>query len=267
VGQFRVADRVYARSLSSVPHGTLVRTELQNGAVVDLDLSDFIEARVAIVRHWQPAVVAFATSRLSAGGTMFDVGAHVGILSLGIAASCDGAVPEIHAFEPLPSNAERIRHNAGLNPEARVHVNAVAVGSEAGSAELSTPDPRVPSMGYVGAPAGDADGSTTSVPVVALDGYAEEKGIDRVDVLKVDVEGYEPHVLAGAERLLGEKRVRAVVCELNEAELTARGSSPDEIVATFARHGYSRHPLPNVGVRRWTSRLLKHSFDDAVFLP
>ena len=49
---------------------------------------------------------------------------------------------------------------------------------------------------------------------MALD---DEIPVERIDVLKVDVEGYEPAVLRGAARLLSEGRVGAVVCELNEA--------------------------------------------------
>jgi FkbM family methyltransferase len=266
MGQFRVADRIYGRRMSHYPRGTLVRTRMQGGACLDLDVSDYVESRVALVRQWQPAVVAFAAARLRNEGVMFDVGAHVGVLALAIAAARSDARPEIHAFEPLPVNVERLRRNVALNAKANVKVNGVAVGADAGSVEIAAPDPRVPSMGYV-AESGEVGGDTVTVPVVALDDYARENGIDAVDVLKIDVEGYEPHVLEGAERLLGERRVRAVVCELNQEGLEERDSSPAAVVATFARHGYQRHPLPNVGVRRWTSGLLKHSFDDAVFLP
>jgi FkbM family methyltransferase len=264
MGQFRVADRVYTRLLAPCPRGTLVRTRLQGGALVELDVSDYVEARVALVRHWQPAVVSFVASRLGRGGTFFDVGAHVGILSLAVSSACAGAQPDIHAFEALPHNAHRMRRNVALNPATRAKVNGVAVGAAAGTVEISAPDPRVPSMGYVSA---GGEGPTVAVPMIALDDYAEEQGIDFVDVLKIDVEGYEPHVLEGCERQLSERRVGAVVCELNDDALADAGTGSDALVATFARHGYERHPLPNVGVRRLTRGLLQASFDDAVFLP
>lgn len=264
VGQFRVADRVYEHALAQVPRGSLVRTRLQNGAVVDLDVSDYVEARVAMVRHWQPAVVRVLAESLASGGVFFDVGAHVGLVSLAVAAAAPGRAPRIHAFEPLPANAERLRHNVALNAGADVAVNAVAVGAAPGSVAVETPDPRVPSMGHVRE--GDADAPGT-VPMITLDDYARDHGIERVDALKIDVEGYEQPVLEGARELLGGRRIGAIVCELNEEELRKRGSSSQTLVDLLAAHGYDHHPLPNVGARRWTHGRLGAAFEDAVFTP
>jgi FkbM family methyltransferase len=263
VGQFRVADRLYAGIAAAYPRDTLVRVRLRDGALVDLDLNDYVEARVALVRHWQPAVVAELARRLRGGGVLFDVGAHVGIVALGVASATREGSPRVHAFEALPHNAARLRRNAGLNPDLRVTVEHVAVGAEPGELRIAAPDPRVPSMGYV--VGRDDPRPAVTVPVRTVDDYAAEHGIERVDAMKVDVEGYEAAVIAGARGLLAEQRIGAIVCELNPDELALRGSSPAAIVDTLAAHGYRRHVLPLAGLARWTRP--KGSFDDALFLP
>lgn len=68
--------------------------------------------------------------------------------------------------------------------------------------------------------------SASTVRVVPLDQEAARLGIERIDLIKIDVEGYESKVLAGATRLLRERRIGAILCEFNEMWLRKAGSSP-----------------------------------------
>ena len=56
----------------------------------------------------------------------------------------------------------------------------------------------------------------------------------------IDVEGYEHKVLAGAARLLRERRIRAILCEFNEMWLRKAGSSPDALEALILQAGMGR---------------------------
>jgi hypothetical protein len=88
----------------------------------------------------------------------------------------------------------------------------------------------------------------TSVSVQTLDLEMARLGIGQVDLLKIDVEGYEVRVLAGARRLLSERRIKAVLCEFNEEWLTKAGTSCAQledllIAAGFIEQLHGTQPL------------------------
>ena len=67
------------------------------------------------------------------------------------------------------------------------------------------------------------------VPVQTLDECVREWNIDRIDLMKIDVEGYEPEVFAGAARTLADGKIKAVLCEFNAHWLARAGTSPREM--------------------------------------
>jgi hypothetical protein len=75
------------------------------------------------------------------------------------------------------------------------------------------------------------------VRVQTLDSALEEMGVDKIDLMKIDTEGHEPRVLRGAQKMLREGRVRAVLCEFNEHWLGKAGSSPEELEALITGKG------------------------------
>jgi FkbM family methyltransferase len=200
-----------------------------------------------------------------------DVGAHVGMVSLSVASRCRSRDVEVHSFEPHPVNAAALRRNAELNPGLRVTVNAVAVGDREGTVTLD-PSPLPGESGWHGLAVGDratgpADGADLrpEVPVVSLDGYIGERGIERVDVLKVDVEGWEPAVLAGAQQALARGAIRSVVAEANRERLEGYGFEPDAIERELERHGLRPVAIPGAGLQRLRRR--RPGIDYAFALP
>jgi FkbM family methyltransferase len=131
----------------------------------------------------------------AAGGTIWDVGAHIGYFVL--VSLRQGST--VLAIEPDPANAQRIR--AAL---ARNHLDAtvveVAVGAREGRAQLD-----------VGAESSTSRISTrgTSVVMTTLDALYEQHGA--ASLVKIDVEGLEGEVLQGAERLLTEAKPLLVI--------------------------------------------------------
>ena len=71
----------------------------------------------------------------------------------------------------------------------------------------------------------NAGGAPLNVPVYTLDDYLEQNEIDHVDLMKIDVEGFEPNVIKGATDSIKRGKIRAVLCEFNPAWLAANQSS------------------------------------------
>ena len=146
--------------------------------------------------------------------TVFDVGANGGIYSL--AALAAEPTASVHAFEPTPEIAERLRQTAQLNRLATLRVHQTAVSDQDGTALLRRCGADVggnEGMNYVVADPGGAEGER--VPTVRLDTVCRQLRADRIDLLKLDVQGAEAAVLEGAQDLLAAGRVGWVFMELN----------------------------------------------------
>jgi Methyltransferase FkbM domain len=84
------------------------------------------------------------------------------------------------------------------------------------------------------------EGAGRAVTVTArrLDDCLAEWGVASIDLLKIDVEGLEAKVFAGAERALGSGRIKAVLCEFNDYWLRASGTSPQALHAMLTDLGF-----------------------------
>lgn len=151
---------------------------------------------------------------------VFDVGANDGEW-LGEVRRVNGSAC-IHAFEPQRALAEQIRVN-----HRDVKVNVAAVGAEAGFLDLFdyADHPGSQHASLVQGVIDSLHGGTvrsTRVRVLPLDEYCAEHGVDKIDLLKIDVEGFELQVLRGAHRMLTEGRIDAIQFEFNQMNMVAR---------------------------------------------
>lgn len=168
---------------------------------------------------------------------ILDVGANAGIFSLvGLAASPD---VEVHAFEPTPKIAKRLRDTVESNGLGNLHVQEVAVARTSGTAHLNVwegEDGNNEGMNFV--TVSPRTNEALQIRTVALDDFCREHGIERADLLKLDIQGNEAEALAGAERMFGEKRIGCVFVELNWAEEPGARCAASEVVEFLTRHGF-----------------------------
>ena len=265
-GQSRVAQPVYRRVLAGRSPGE-ANVRFRGGTRLRLDLSDRNQALAFLTRDYAPRLLRFLEKRLRGGGVFVDVGAHVGLVSISVAGRRRTNGLAVHAFEPDPANAAAFSANLRLNPELNVSFNHAAVGASMGTATLQRSFP-IRSHGRVVEGGGPGQGSDASVdvPMVTVDEYLSEQGIDQVAVLKVDVEGYEPAVLEGAKGFLADGRIECVVCEVNEPCLDANGWSAEILYDALTRHGYSPTPIPPLGLRRILPRRERGGYEDVAFM-
>jgi FkbM family methyltransferase len=150
-------------------------------------------------------------------GAVLDVGANIGMAAVWFGVRYPGH--EVHCFEPLAENTRLVALNA---PQAIT--NLVAVGGGAGTTTFAVDRDAVmaSSIPY------DRAAQQRTVEVIALDDYVRARGITRVAILKIDAEGMELEVLAGAAETLrrthqiamethGRTRHQTVLDELRKA--------------------------------------------------
>lgn len=165
-----------------------------------------------------------------------DIGANVGVWSL-LAVERHPDV-QVHAFEPVPALAERLRRHVALNGlrADAIVTNVTAVAAENGVAPFfvnHTSNTGASSLYHR-----PAESDEIAVPVVTLDAYAERAGLDRIDVLKVDVEGAEIAVFTGARRILSGGDAPAVFFEMDARLCGKAGTTPAEVKRLLIDYGY-----------------------------
>jgi FkbM family methyltransferase len=172
-------------------------------------------------------------------GVAIDIGANIGVWSLLAAERQPDA--RIHAFEPVPDVAAHCRRHVALNGLATIVLNVAAVAAEDGVAPFYAI--RTANTGASSLIARRSPADEIAVPVVTLDTYVARAHLDRVDVLKVDVEGAERLVFIGARRTLARADAPAIFFEVDERLCAAAGTTPREVKQLLIEHGY--------GIFRW----------------
>lgn len=183
---------------------------------------------------WEPFETSLLLRLLAPGDVFVDVGANIGYFSI-LAADVVGDEGAVFAFEPDPENYRLLAANAALNGVAhRITAVAAALSDAAGQGRLflsedNLGDHRV----YAG------DEQRDSLPIALYCGGDFLAGrLQRLDLLKVDTQGSEYHVIAGLMPLLRDlSPVPRVLFELTPHALREAGASGRALVELLATLG------------------------------
>ena len=196
----------------------------------------FVSRRIREEGIWEPYETSLLLSLLQPGDVFVDVGANIGYFSV-LAASVVGGSGEVFAFEPDPDNFSLLCANAEMN-DLGDRINAVEAGLSdvQGVGNLFLSEDNLGDHQIY-----SADESRASLPIVLHHGarYLAER-VQRIDVLKVDTQGSEFHVMAGLMPLLHDlKTPPRIIIELTPHALRDAGASGRaliELLATLGQH-------------------------------
>lgn len=195
---------------------------------------------------YEPELSALCAAAAQDGTTVFDVGANIGVSALPLLA----AQPKLRvvSFEPSPNTLAYLSRTHAQCPYAdRWELVAKAVTDQAGQ-RISF---------HVNPPGHDAldgiqdtkrsgqQGGTVEVATTTLDREWQDRNRPAVSLVKVDVEGAEPLVFAGASELIDAGRP-AIVCEWCLANLKAYRTDPAWILEFCAKIGYQAFLIPGL---------------------
>lgn len=182
-----------------------------------------------IAGRFDAAIYSFVATALPAhDAVLWDVGAHFGFHTLGFA-SIVGPRGRVVAFEPNPSNRERLERNLERNVDlaARIAILPCALADRDGESPLVLSrdiESGASSMSFLDGTLSSVETGTTGtwdklvVPVRTADAIVRDDGA-APDVIKIDVEGAELLVLRGAEEIMRTTRP-ALIVEAHSAKLT-----------------------------------------------
>jgi FkbM family methyltransferase len=149
--------------------------------------------------YWESWVTRLLGNIVQPGYVCLDVGANFGYFSILLSELCGPNGRTISA-EPNPRIASLLKGTAFMNG-GKFEVVQAAIADKSGEAVLSVKDKEL-GGGTIQKNKSEAGQSQYTVPVLSIDDLVVEKGLDKVDVVKIDVEGVEPLVLSGMEKTI-----------------------------------------------------------------
>jgi len=202
--------------------------------------------------------MAFALHLLRAGDVFVDIGANAGSYSV-LASGVTGA--RTIAFEPIAETADRFEANVRLNQlEERVTLHRLGVGSGSGMLRFTTDRDTVNRVAIDGE-------AGTEIPIASLDEMLD--GLSPT-LVKLDVEGFESEVLAGARDTISRPSLLAIIVEINDS-FRVYGGTLQQVVqpleaAGFRPYAYdpatrSLHPLTGPNARAGNTIFVRDESD------
>ncbi len=191
---------------------------------------------------------------LSAGSVVVDAGANIGIYSQFLS-RCVGPTGVVHSFEPSPENFNRLQ--SAVRDLANVRLSQAALGECSQSGELYLSDKlNVDHRTY----ATDGDSRrAVQIDIVALDDFFEPG--QRVDLIKMDIQGYELHALRGANRVLADNPTAKLLLEFWPYGLKQAGANWMDLLATLESKNMVVRQVTKHGLVPFQSEPVKESPD------
>jgi FkbM family methyltransferase len=183
----------------------------------------------------------FLRRTLSLGDVAVDVGANIGVYTQ-LLSRWVGPTGFVHSFEPSPENFGRLQSAA--RKLENVRLSRSAVGESSRRTTLYVSDKlNVDHRAYL--PEGDSR-HTVPIEMIALDDYF--KPGERVDLIKMDIQGYELHALRGASRVLADNPGIQLLFEFWPYGLKQAGGNWVELIGLLKENGKLIQQVSNEGL-------------------
>jgi FkbM family methyltransferase len=168
---------------------------------------------------------------LAPGSYCFDIGAHIGYYSLRLS-KWVGESGRVFSFEPVPYTYSFLERNLRRNHATNVTVQQAAIGNREGTVRMAAESGARLGWSTI------ADSGNLEVRCATVDSEIQRLGLERLDFIKIDVEGFELQALAGAENTIRQMRPK-IMFEVNRWALGEHNGSPAALEEFFKSHDYS----------------------------
>jgi FkbM family methyltransferase len=193
------------------------------GGVLGLELDAGFESKES----------AFLLSQIKEGQTVLDVGANFGFYSVLIGQQFENI--SIHSFEPVHSTFAILKHNVEHNRlQDKVTLNECGVGEKTGQTKM-TQDKYSGNHLVINENSNDV---ISDVLIITIDSYVQKNNIEKVDVIKCDIEGAEYLMLKGAINLL-KKDYPNIFIEIADEWTSRFGYSARDVIHYLLNIGYT----------------------------
>lgn len=194
-------------------------SESRKFSVYFKDSPDWITQISVVHRQMnEPEVTQYMLYNLKPGMTFLDVGAAVGWYTL-IGAHMIGPEGKVLAYEPMPSRFELLRENVKLNGFENVSCFPFALSDRDGESYIGGVRKMRMTKKKTGIP----------VKMMRLDSHLKELDLNKVDIVKIDVEGAELRVLHGMRETVEKNPGIKIVCEIHSKQMLRYGDNRERL--------------------------------------
>lgn len=201
---------------------------------------DFVGKELFFNGIYEPKTISLILSLLNKSSVFFDVGANIGSISIPVSKLSNCMV---YAFESSHFNSGFLKQNVLSNSLQKFTVEEVAVHSV-----HNTKLRFYETEGKFGGSSLSPTYNKTFYEVnsLALDNYCNQNGINYIDVLKIDIQGFEIEALKGAINLIMNKSIRAIIFEMESWAEKEAGYEPGEAQRFLIENGYELFSLEKI---------------------
>ena len=172
--------------------------------------------------------------KIEIGNIVVDVGANIGLHTLNMARIV-GSTGQVFAFEPDPSNFEILKKNVKINNYKNIILEQKAVGDKHGRTTLYQSDHPGKHRIF---PQTEQAKSQVQVELTNLDNYFDSDMIDKINFIKIDVEGLEFSVLKGMKNILKNSKKIKILFEFVPKDTIEAGFIPIELLNYLTSNGF-----------------------------
>jgi FkbM family methyltransferase len=217
------------------------------GVTLRLYPTDSLEPTFANKMHFDDRGVLEVTKKiLKPTMTVIDVGANYGQFTV-FAAQLVGYWGQVHSFEPTSYSFQRLNENVHhLDKTHRgIHLNQIAISNQIGSTIIHEFPPEMsgwnslnPHLMYCFGIRPVRPCCTENVRVTTLDQYCIDHNINKIDLLKIDVEGFEYNVFEGSKFLINNRCIRKIIFEISPGALRGLDWTPEDVLQKVHDMGF-----------------------------
>jgi FkbM family methyltransferase len=191
---------------------------------------------IAVARKHEYAALS---KLIKCGDTTFDVGANLGAISIFLSKAV-GTEGIVHSFEPIGKTFNYLKQHITVNNCENIYVHKIALADFTGETKMhvfSEDKHTLNSLGKVTV-AGEQPTSQELVITQTLDNTCSELNIEIINLLKIDVEGFEAEVIRGSKNLLLNKKIDYIQFEISEMPLKSLNKSSQEVFNLLQQYHY-----------------------------
>lgn len=216
-----------------------------------------------IAKRFEFKELQYIKSQMSENAIFIDIGSNVGLFSLVVASG--SASIQVHAFDPLTLNNNLLASSAKINGLENIIINESCIGNYDGVVQFSVAtDSAYSSIRDSGR---KTELKKITLPIIKLDTYANKIKLQKIDFIKIDVEGAEKMVIEGANQIFKNSKLRPkmMMIELCDKNLRAFETSVKEMVLVLERLGYKAFVLANNYLIEFKYQTHANTFENIFF--
>lgn len=207
------------RKLAHLAPKWLILPPTKNGVIqlpsglklwIDPVNDDGVERSLYYTGSYESGTLDFIKNHLKKGDCFVDVGANIGLMSIEASRSV-GNEGKVYSFEPHPTTVKILQFNIDLNAIKNIDVIEKGVGSKSGEAKIY--DRWDVNRGGASLLSSNTEQESYDIQIVSLDEVLEK---DEVEMIKIDIEGFELEALKGAKSILSSKTPPILIVECTE---------------------------------------------------